>query len=94
MSLHHNINDVVRRAFARANIPSVKEQSGLSRTDGKRPDGVTHIRYWQPSGRLLTWDLLQRTLADSYLSSAALNPGGVTELAADRNVVKYSSLTD
>ena len=34
------------------------------------------------------------TLADSYLSSAAENPGGVVKLAADRKVDKYSCLAD
>ncbi|HSN23887.1 MAG TPA: hypothetical protein VLS45_06920, partial [Methylomicrobium sp.] len=93
MSRHHNLNDVIHRAFIRANIPAVKEPSGLSRTDGKRPDGVTLIP--GQSGRPLTWDVtVAHTLADSYLSSAAQNPGGVAELAADRKVDKYSSLTD
>ena len=43
---HHQLNDIVRRALARTNIPSVLEPSGLSRGDGKRPDGMTLIQ-WQ-----------------------------------------------
>lgn len=93
MSRHHNLNDVIHRAFIRANIPAVKEPSGLNRTDGKRPDGVTLIP-WR-AGRPLTWDVtVGHTLADSYLSSAAQNPGGVAELAAERKIDKYSSLAD
>jgi len=38
---HHNLNDLVWRAMAKADIPALKEPSGLLRTDGKRPDGVT-----------------------------------------------------
>jgi len=38
---HHILNDVVRRAMAKADIPALKEPSGLLRTDGKRPGGVT-----------------------------------------------------
>ena len=37
------LNDIVRRALVSANIPSVLEPSGLSRGDGKRPDGMTLI---------------------------------------------------
>ena len=40
---HYQLNDIVRRALVRANIPSVLEPSGLSRGDGKRPDGMTLI---------------------------------------------------
>ena len=36
-------NDVVWRAMLRAQVPSCKEPAGLSRSDGKRPDGVSLI---------------------------------------------------
>jgi len=41
--------------MSKANIPAVKEPSGLLRTDGKRPDGVTLIP-WK-DGRCVTWDV-------------------------------------
>ena len=37
---HHQLNDIVRPALVRANMPSVLERSGLSWGDGKRPDGM------------------------------------------------------
>ena len=40
---HYQLNDIVRRALVRANIPSVLEPSGMSRGDGKRPYGITLI---------------------------------------------------
>ena len=40
---HHSLNDLVWRALGKVNIPSVQEPSGLSRSDGKRPDGLTLI---------------------------------------------------
>ena len=43
---HHLLNDIVRRTLVRANIPSVLEPTGLSRGDGKTPDGLTLIP-WQ-----------------------------------------------
>jgi len=39
---HHALYDVVARAFSAAGIPMSKEPAGLSCTDGKRPDGMTH----------------------------------------------------
>ena len=61
---HHQLNDIVRRAFVRANIPSVLEPSGLSREDGKRPDGMTLIP-WQ-GGKNVNWDVtVTDTVADS-----------------------------
>jgi len=35
------LNDLINRALIRADTPAVKELQGLSRTDGKRPDGLT-----------------------------------------------------
>ena len=53
-------------------IPSMLEPTGLSRSDGKRPDGVT-IAPWK-SGRMLVWDVsCTDTFAMSHLAQ------GVTE---------------
>ena len=35
--------DFMWRTMSKADIPAVKEPSGLLRTDGKRPDGVALI---------------------------------------------------
>ena len=40
----HHLNDVIARSLASAGVPVSKEPSGLSRSDGKRPDGLTLIR--------------------------------------------------
>ena len=49
------LNDLIYRALIRSEIPAVKEPQGLSRNDGKRPDGLTLVP-WQ-SGRSATWDV-------------------------------------
>ena len=88
---HHRLNDLVWRALGKVNIPSVKEPSGLSRSDGKRPDGLTLIP-WK-NGRCVTWDVtVTDTLAQSYLSSTSITYGGAAEAAADRKTSKYSQL--
>ena len=48
-----------------------KEPNGLSRLDGKRPDGLT-LMPWQ-SGKPLTWEVtVVSTLAGSYVSDSEL----------------------
>ena len=84
---HHSLNDLVWRALGKVNIPSVKEPSGLSRSDGKRPDGLTLIP-WE-NGRCVAWDVIvSDTLAQSHLSSTSITAGG----SADRKTSKYSQL--
>ena len=50
---HHQLNDIVRCALVRANIPSVLEPFGLSRGYGNRPDCMTLIP-WQ-GGKMSPW---------------------------------------
>ena len=58
----------------------MKEPVGMTRLDGKRPDGLTLIP-WQ-GGKPLTWDVtVVSTLAASYLSSSALSSGAAADLA-------------
>ena len=70
---HSYINDFIYRALVRAKIAFVKESVGLSRTDGKRPDGLTLIP-WQVGKNLVSlWDVtVVDTIANSYLTSTSL----------------------
>jgi len=43
MARHHKINDLILWALCRANVPFVKEPTGLVRVDGRRHDGSTLI---------------------------------------------------
>jgi len=77
--------------FVSTGIPATKEPQGLSRSDGKRPDGLTLIP-WQ-AGKALTWDVTAVCpLADSYIYTAAQDAGAVSELAAARKTAKYAAL--
>jgi hypothetical protein len=72
-------------------VSAVKEPAGLSRTDGKRPDGVTLVP-WQ-AGRSAAWDVtVIDTLATSYLASTSVTPGSAAEIAAARKEDKYINL--
>ena len=83
--IRHNYNDIIHLSFNRAGIPATKEPQGLSRSDSKRPDGLTLTPCRE--GRCLVWDI---TVADtttiSYLPTTA-------ELAATHKVVKYEDLS-
>ena len=88
---HHKLNDLVWRALSRAGIPASKEPSGLSRSDGKRPDGMTLIP-WQ-AGKNLIWDVtVADTLAASYLPITSQQAGKAAESASVRKETKYTQL--
>jgi hypothetical protein len=71
-----------------AKIPSRLEPSGLFRSDGKRPDGVTIVP-WQ-CGKLLVWDATcPDTYAPSYSAFAAAEAGAVANQAEHKKCVKY-----
>ena len=90
---HQVLNDAISRAFSSAGIPCTKEPVGLSRTDGKRPDGLSLVP-WQ-AGKPVTWDVtVICTLASSYVAAAAQDAGAVAELAASRKDLKYIELSD
>ena len=37
------LNDIIHRALTTSHIPSRLEPTGLDRSDGKRPDGITMV---------------------------------------------------
>ena len=78
--------------MAKADIPALKEPSGLLRTDGKRPDGVALLPWKQ--GKCATWDAtVSDTLAQSRVHETSQTPGAAAEAAAERKRNKYSSLS-
>ena len=76
---HSFLNDIIWRALGRAKIQATKEPLGLSRTDGKRPDGVTLIPWSR--GKCATWDV---TVPDSFAQSHLPH----TSLAAGAAAIK------
>ena len=82
----------VKRGLSAAHIPSRLEPTGLLRSDGKRPDGVT-LAPWS-SGCLLVWDATcPDTFAISYRAQATSEAGRVAESAEDRKAEKYRRAT-
>ena len=88
---HAALNDIMKRALASAHVPSRLEPTGLVRSDGKRPDGVT-LAPWK-SGRLLVWDATcPDTFAPSYRAHATQESGRVAAAAEERKEEKYRCL--
>ena len=71
---HQRLSDLMSRALVSAGVPATKEPVGLTRRDGKRPDGTTLIRRrW---GKLSVWDVkVVSTVTDSYVATAARGRG-------------------
>ena len=62
----------------------------MSRTDGKRHDGLTLIP--RQRGKSLAWDVtVVNTFSDSYISAAPLSQASVAEMAAERKISKYAT---
>ena len=88
---HSAVNEIIHRALVSAHVPSRLEPSGLYRSDGKRPDGVSIVP-WK-CGQLLVWDATcSDTFAPSYSTIAAHQVGAVAQQAEDRKMQKYKHL--
>ena len=88
---HATLNDIIHRALSSAKIPARLEPSGLQRSDGKRPDGISVVP-WK-CGKLLVWDATcPDTFAPSYSSNATSEARLVAASAEERKEAKYSNL--
>ena len=89
---HTAANDLIKKALASAGVPSVLEPVGLTRVDGRRPDGLTMVPWSR--GRCLVWDFTcSDTLARSHVQRCALEPASAANAAEERKINHYSDLT-
>ena len=90
-SRHAQINEIVKRSLVQAKIPTTTEPAGLSRSDGKRPDGLTMTTWKQ--GKCLIWDVtVADTLCQSYVYQSSKNPGAAAETREMEKTKKYHEL--
>lgn len=88
---HQAINEIIRRAVAASGVPCILEPPGLSRADGKRPDGATMIP-WR-KGKCLLWDATcVSTYAASHIHGTQRVAGSAAETAAKTKHAKYACL--
>ena len=62
---HAAVNSIIHRAFILAKIPSRLEPTGMSRADGKHPDGAAVVPWSR--GQLLVWDATYPDTLAMYL---------------------------
>ena len=90
-SRHASINEIIYHVCCCADIPAVKEPTGLTRTDGKRPDGSTLVPW--SAGKCVIWDVtIADNMAPFYATILSLSAGLVAEQSSARKVAKYSEL--
>ena len=83
----------MKRALVQAKIPATTEPAGLSRSDGKRPDGLT-LTTWK-EGKCLIWDAtVADTLCQSYVYQCSKTPGAAAEIRETAKTKKYQELTN
>lgn len=88
---HKALNKIIQKALASAHIGAKLEPIGLSRDDGKRPDGVTEIPW--SNGQRLVWDATcVDTLAKSYLKKTMKEAGAAAEIACKSKHKDYTKI--
>ena len=89
MNLYKDKFDTVRRNPY--SIPSLLEPTGIARSDGRRPDGIS-VMPWR-NGRTLVWDATcPDTFAPSNVALTAREAGLVASQAEKAKTQKYALL--
>ncbi|CAH1116451.1 unnamed protein product [Phaedon cochleariae] len=90
---HSTVNDLIRRALTTSDIPAILEPLGISRDDGKRPDGMSLIPW--SHGKPSVWDFTcVDTVAASHIDSTSKIAGGAADSAEKMKLKKYSTSRD
>ena len=88
---HQHINNILQRALGSAQVAAVTEPPGLTRDDGRRPDGLTLFPWSQ--GRCLVWDYTCRdTLAPSNTNLTSQGAGKAASKAEKDKMTHYLDL--
>ena len=88
---HRQLNNLISLGLTSAVIPNQLEPPGMSRDDGKRPDGVTLIPWYR--GKPLVWDATcVNRLASSYRAAATAADTPIANEAENRKCSKYAGL--
>jgi len=85
---HAECNEIISRAFNSAHVPSTLEPTGISRSDSKRPDGMTLVPWFR--GQCVVWDF---TCVDSLAASRIGLPSHAATEAEKRKILKYNEIS-
>jgi len=90
---HDDMNRTFAHAISSAGFPTMLQPPGISRDDGKKPDGMT-LTPWS-HGKSLLWDVTVRnTLAHSYINETSKKAGSVADKAERHKHNHYISLKE
>ena len=88
---HAELNSIIKKCLEKIGLPSILEPSGLDRSDGRRPDGITTFP-WK-HGKCLVWDA---TVVDAFSKSHIIASSIESESSAKSAEIsksrKYQSL--
>ena len=88
---HSQVNELIKRALVAGGTNAIREPPGLSRVDGKRPDGMS-LYSWKV-GKPLLWDFTcGDTLAPSYVEQSSKEAGKVASNAETTKIRHYAHL--
>ena len=91
-SRHNEINDLIKRALVQAKIAATSEPTGLFRSDGKRPDGMTQFP-WK-KGKCLVWDVtVADTVCASYVKKTSRSASAAANTREATKISKYANLS-
>jgi len=90
---HNAVNDIIKRALASAETPAILEPASLSRSDGKRPDGLSIVPRGLEDAPSCGTSPVHDTLALSHLNRAVVGPRAVANDAEKKKKSEYSSLS-
>ena len=88
---HTEVNARIHQVHQQAGCPSILEPPGMTRVDGKRPDGATILLYER--GLPMAWDAtIVHTSAQSYRHLTSAHAGEAAAAAVAKMRVKYAAL--
>ena len=90
-SRHRGLNAILNRAFTSVQVSSKLEPEGLSRVDGKAPDGITLIPWSR--GKCFVWDATcADTLCKSYIQASSRAAGSAAATRENHKRRTYAFL--
>ena len=83
---------MIKRALVQAKIAATSEPTGLFRSDGKRPDGMTQFPWKQ--GKCLVWDVsVADTVCPSYVKKTSKAVSAAANTRESLKISKYVELS-
>ena len=88
---HAEINSIIKRCLGKIGLPSILEPSGLDRSDGRHPDGITTFP-WK-HGKCLVWDAtVVDAFSKSHIIASSIESGSSAKSAEILKSRKYQGL--